>query len=44
MQFSYSPISPLSQRLCDTLGILAERGSRVHFNLPPATVWRYEAA
>lgn len=44
VQFSYGPISPVPRRLCDTLGILAERGSRVLFNLPPATVWRYEAA
>ncbi len=41
IQFTYGPVSPVSQRRLSTLGLRAERVSRARLNIPPASVWRY---
>jgi phosphatidylethanolamine/phosphatidyl-N-methylethanolamine N-methyltransferase len=41
LQYSYSPIPPVPQK---KLGVRAEVGAHVLWNLPPATVWRYRWA
>jgi len=41
LQFTYTPISPISRRTYRPLGLQAERVEWVLRNLPPATVWRY---
>ncbi len=41
IQFTYGPVSPVSQRRLSSLGLRAEKVSRARLNIPPASVWRY---
>lgn len=41
IQFTYGPVSPVSQRRLAGLGLRAERVSRARLNIPPASVWRF---
>lgn len=41
VQFTYGPLSPVSERLRRRLGLRARRVGQVWANLPPATVWCY---
>jgi phosphatidylethanolamine/phosphatidyl-N-methylethanolamine N-methyltransferase len=41
VQFTYSPLPPISDNLAKALGVFGERVARVRWNLPPATVWVY---
>ena len=41
IQFTYGPVSPVSQRRLSTLGLKAQRVSRARLNIPPASVWRF---
>ena len=44
LQFTYSPISPLPQKMLAGLGIQGIRSQWVLSNLPPAAVWCYRRA
>lgn len=41
VQFTYGPLSPVSDRLRRRLGLQARRVGQVWDNLPPAAVWCY---
>jgi phospholipid N-methyltransferase len=41
VQFTYGPLSPISDRLRRRLGLQAKRIGQVWNNLPPAAVWCY---
>jgi phosphatidylethanolamine/phosphatidyl-N-methylethanolamine N-methyltransferase len=41
VQYTYSPVSPVSRCLVERLGLAVERAAVVFRNLPPATVWVY---
>ncbi len=41
IQFTYGPVSPVSQRRLGTLGLKAQKVSRARLNIPPASVWRF---
>lgn len=41
IQFTYGPVSPVSQRRLSGMGLRAEKVSRARLNIPPASVWRY---
>lgn len=43
VQFTYGPRSPAAADLLAELGVSGQRVARVWRNLPPATVWRYQA-
>jgi len=42
IQFTYSPLAPISVELAKRLGMEGTRVRRVAINLPPAAVWVYE--
>jgi phosphatidylethanolamine/phosphatidyl-N-methylethanolamine N-methyltransferase len=42
IQFTYSPLAPISVALAKRLGLEGNRVRRVAINLPPAAVWVYE--
>lgn len=42
IQFTYSPLAPISVALAKRLGFEGKRVRRVAINLPPAAVWVYE--
>lgn len=44
VQFTYGPLSPISDRLMKRLGLQARRIGQVWDNLPPAVVWCYTHA
>jgi phosphatidylethanolamine/phosphatidyl-N-methylethanolamine N-methyltransferase len=44
VQFTYRQSSPVPERICERLGLAAERHSRVWINLPPAGIWVYRRA
>jgi phosphatidylethanolamine/phosphatidyl-N-methylethanolamine N-methyltransferase len=44
VQFTYGPMSPISCRLLQRLGLHAKRVGQVWGNLPPAVVWCYTRA
>ena len=41
IQFTYGPVSPVSQRRLGRLGLRAQKVSRARLNIPPASVWRF---
>ncbi|TQV83428.1 class I SAM-dependent methyltransferase [Denitrobaculum tricleocarpae] len=41
IQFTYGPVSPVSQRRLGKLGLRAQKVSRARLNIPPASVWRF---
>lgn len=41
VQFTYSPLPPISNALVASLGVTGARVARVLLNLPPASVWVY---
>lgn len=41
VQFTYRQSNPVPERICDALGLTAERYSRIWINLPPAEIWVY---
>jgi len=41
LQFTYSPVAPISRQACAKFGIEGVRLEWVLSNLPPAAVWRY---
>jgi len=41
VQFTYSPVSPLSRGTATAFGLVGDRSEWVLDNLPPAAVWRY---
>ena len=41
IQFTYGPVSPVSQRRLSGLGLRAHKVSRARLNIPPASVWRF---
>ncbi len=41
IQFTYGPVSPVSQRRLAALGLRAQKVSRARLNIPPASVWRF---
>ena len=41
VQFTYSPVSPLSRGTATALGLIGDRAEWVLDNLPPAAVWHY---
>ena len=41
VQFTYSPLPPISAALAAALGVAGARAALVAWNLPPAAVWRY---
>lgn len=44
IQFTYGPVSPVSDAVLDALGLRMRRGDFVLRNVPPATVYVYERA
>ena len=44
IQFTYGPVSPVSDAVLDVLGLRMRRGEFVLRNVPPATVYVYERA
>lgn len=44
IQFTYGPVSPVSDTVLDALGLRMRRGDFVLRNVPPATVYVYERA
>lgn len=42
IQFTYGPISPISDGVLGSLGLNMRRGDFVLHNVPPATVWVYQ--
>ena len=44
IQFTYGPVSPVSDSVLDALGLRMRRGEFVLRNVPPATVYVYERA
>ena len=42
VQFTYSPLPPISALLAKRLGLEGSRVRRIAINLPPAAVWVYE--
>lgn len=44
VQFTYSPLSPISRRTSRSLDIVGDRADWVLDNLPPASVWNYRRA
>ena len=44
IQFTYGPVSPVSDAVLDVLGLRMRRGEFVLRNVPPATVYAYERA
>lgn len=44
IQFTYGPVSPVSDTVLDALGLRMRRGEFVLRNVPPATVYVYERA
>ena len=42
IQFTYGPVSPVSDTVLDALGLRMRRGEFVLRNVPPATVYVYE--
>ena len=44
IQFTYGPVSPVSDAVLDALGLRMRRGEFVLRNVPPATVYVYERA
>lgn len=44
IQFTYGPVSPVSEAVLDALGLRMRRGEFVLRNVPPATVYVYERA
>jgi len=42
LEYSYSPVQPVPERLLRALGLRATRVRRIWANAPPATVWRYQ--
>lgn len=41
IQFTYGPVSPVSQRRLGSFGLRAQKVSRARLNIPPASVWRF---
>lgn len=44
VQFTYGLLSPVPRSLISRLGLDAKRMNHVWFNLPPASIWRFERA
>lgn len=44
IQFTYGPKPPLPEAEIADLGLTVERGEKIWFNLPPATVYRFRKA
>ena len=44
IQFTYGPQAPVAESVVDALGLTVRRGDFVLRNVPPATVYVYEAA
>lgn len=42
VQFTYGLLSPVPRPLMSRLGLKAQRTNHVWFNLPPASIWRFE--
>lgn len=42
IQFTYGPMSPVSEGVLEPLGLCMRRGEFVLRNVPPATVWVYQ--